>query len=151
MTKQKHMPKPNKKLILKAAIAIIAIILIIIIITTISKNLTKDNPKANLNLNLADSRIQSGEETFLSISIQNTGKVELIGTFNITVDDKQSVNITIDQDRLNFNLLEGEQIQRRIPISATSKAHRTDYEITVTALTQNQTITTNSIILSVRR
>ena len=148
---KKHMKKIDKGLLLKITLAAILLVILIISAISISNYLTRDDPKARLSLNLQDQRISSGDETFLSISIQNTGQVSLIGTFNITVDDPSSVNLTIQQDRLEFNLLEGEIIQRRIPITAKTIAHRTDYEITVEAIVLNESISEESIILSVRR
>lgn len=112
-----------------------------------------DEPKGRISADLEDSRIRSGEETRMVISARNTGSVPLIGYFNVSVDDPDSVEIYHpDPELLSFNLLPGDSIERRVNVQAVSKAYRTDYELTVNVVDVNDTrIGSDSAILSVRR
>ncbi len=104
-----------------------------------------------LELELEDNRISSEESTNMRVKIHNTGDEPFDGYFNLTVDDSESVNITIGDDRKQVSLRPGERVERITDISAVSKAYRTDYEITGSLVINGSIESSDSTILSVRK
>ncbi len=148
----KKTSKPLLKQWFPITIGVLVVVAIIIVVLIISSG-DSDLPRGKVSLELADSRIRSGESTQLFISAQNTGSGALVGRFNVSVDDPSSVNIEHPSpELLSFNLLPGDSIRRSVDVTGTSVAYRTDYEVTVKVLGENDTIIgSESIILSIRR
>ncbi len=149
---EKKKQKPLLKQWFPITIGVLVVVAVVLLIIIFSRGDT-DAPQGKVSLELDDSRIRSGEGTQLFISAQNTGSTPLTGSFNISVDDPSSVNISHpDPDLLRFNLLPGDSIRRAMDVEAVSLAYRTDYEISVSIIDDNRTVlSTETIILSVRR
>lgn len=141
------MNKPKKyfnKYYVYGAIALVVLLLLAFL-------LLKSPKQGSIDLSFTDSKINSGESTFLEVQITNTGDNQLMGFFNVTIDSPSNINMSISSDRTEVNLLAGESVNRRIPITGLSENYRSDYEFVVYLYSNNTLIDQGSAILTVRR
>lgn len=140
--------KPIFKYSIYAAIILTAITLVYMVWPEAS------TLKGYLTLSIDNRQVQTGEITHISMKATNSGEEPIIGAFNLSADDPQNVQIQIrDQDLLQINLLQGESIERRIAVNATSKAYKTVYELTGSIVSNNNEtiLATEQILLEVTR
>lgn len=142
------MDKPKKKFHFKyyAYLAVVVLVLILVLFLVF-----KPSKQGSIDLSFTDSRISSGDATFIEVEITNTGDSDLVGFFNITVDSPSNINMTLSGDRTEVNLLAGESVNRRIPLVAYSENYRSDYEFVIFLYANGSLIDRSSAILTVRR
>jgi len=147
----KENPKKNYNFYVWIGGLIIVIILVVYLMIAIIGSIKNVDLKGDLGVKLEDNKIASGEETYLIVKARNTGTELLEGEFKIQADDTGSVQVTYpNTEMLKFKLYPEESIERRIGITGTSKAIRTDYELDVVILGSNETvITKETIVLTV--
>ena len=150
MTRKKTLTKKEKLYALIGA-GIILLVLTILIITAYNNlfNNTTDR-SGRIQMELDDKKIESGEETKLSVTIQNTGTQLMEGELIIKTDDPNAVNVTHqDPSVMNIKLYEGESITRIFNVKGTTNAIRTDYKIIAEIQKNNETLSSNELILTV--
>lgn len=147
---KEHIKKHKKQYLFGVIILALILILFIVILITSSDS---DSVRGSLELKLEKKSIESGEKTYLLVSAKNTGKERIEAEFEVYADDISSVSISYPApELLKFSLLPGEGIERRLEVTATSKAVRTDYEITANMLSINNTIlSSKTTVLTVKR
>jgi len=132
--------------------ALVLLILIVALIYLFIQN-TSSSIKGELSANLDSNSIASGKSTFLTVSYKNTGDSIINAKFSVTADDSQAVSVQYpDESLLSFKLYPGDSVSRRFNVTGTTKAVRTDYQIAVFVLGDNETIVSSeNIILSVKK
>lgn len=132
--------------------ALVLLILIVALIYLFIQN-TSSSIKGELSANLDSNSIVSGKSTFLAVSYKNTGDSIINAKFSVTADDSQAVSVQYpDESLLSFKLYPGDSVSRRFNVTGTTKAVRTDYQIAVFVLGDNETIVSSeNIILSVKK
>lgn len=138
--------KHKKKLVFVAILVILAIV--IYFIATLW-----EPPVVNskLSANLESNTIISGESTFLVLKAYNAGTSELDGEF-VVDSEESSLNVSYpDNSLLSFKLLPGESITRKLNVTATTKAIRTDYELKVKIVSKGNTTAAKDVILTVKK
>jgi hypothetical protein len=147
---KEHIEKHKKKYTFLIFI-IFAAIIIFLILVGLSIFSSSDKPKGKLNLDFDDKHIDSGDNTYLSLGAKNTGTITLNGAFKVVIDDPTSITLSYPSpELLKFSLLPGESIERRMNVTATSKAYKTYYKFTVTIEGDNTTFAKNDVILTVK-
>jgi len=137
----KDKPKSNfnNYLWIGALIVVVVIVIYLIIVLLTPKN--NSDLKGELGAHLEDEKIASGEGTYLIVEAKNTGSKLLEAEFKIQADDASAVEVTYpDTEMLKFKLYPQESIKRRIGITGISKAIRTDYELDVVIVGNNESI-----------
>jgi len=133
------MPSPNKrKLYLSIGVFVVIVVIIIILLSSFGNN---NSTLSSVDAKLEDSKISSGSTTYLLVKATNIGTTPLAGKFSVAADDPESVHITYPNNTLlEFYLLEGESVERRLAVTAVSKAKRTDFEVSLTVEDLNGTV-----------
>lgn len=143
---QKHKKKYTAFIFL-----IFAAIIIIIILASLAIFSSPEKPKGKIGLSLDKKTMDSGETNYIYLKAKNTGSVPLSGEFKVTVDDSSSVKLSYPEpELLKFHLLQGESIERRMDVTATSTAYKTLYKVTATIDDDNTTYARDTIILTVK-
>ena len=143
----------KEKLYALAGVALIIIILIILGLVAYN-NLFGNNKRSDgrIIMTLDDEKIVSGTTTNLKITIQNTGRELLEGDLLIIADDPNAVNVTHqDPSVLYIKLYPQESITRILTVKGTTNAIRTDYKIFAEIQKNNETISSNDVVLTVTR
>jgi uncharacterized membrane protein len=151
MTRKNSLTKKEKLYVLGGLILLL--VGLFIIGTIIYNNLRSDNDvRGRIQMNLKDSRIISGDETSLTVTVTNTGNKLMAGDLLIVADDPTSVNVSHqDPNVLNVKLYPGESVTRIFSIVGTTNAIRTDYKIFAEIRKDNETISSNEVVLTVTR
>lgn len=151
MTQKKNTLTKKEKLYILSGVALIIIILAILGIIAYNNLFSNNNQaKGTINMNLKDSKITTNDETTLQITVKNTGKTLMEGELEVIPDDMQAVNVTHpDPSVLNINLYPDESITRVLSVRGQTKAIRTDYKIFARITHENETVSSNEIILTV--
>ncbi|MFP4567741.1 MAG: hypothetical protein ACLFN8_02235 [Candidatus Woesearchaeota archaeon] len=149
MKKKSELTKKEKSYMLIGA-GIILLIITILLVIAYNNLFGTTNSKGQIDMQLRDAKIKSGDETKLTITIRNTGKDLLEGTINIRADDTHAVNITHpDENVLSLKLYPGEAITRIFTLNGETNAIRTDYKLYAEIIYENKTIATKDLILTV--
>lgn len=151
--KRKSSLTKKEKLYATAGVALILIIILILGIIAYN-NLFGNNKRSEgrIIMTLDDEKIISGTETSLKILIQNTGKELLEGNLSIIADDPSAVNVTHqDTTVLNVKLYPKESVTRILNVKGRTNAIRTDYKIFAELVKNNETISSNDVVLTVTR
>ncbi|MGV8162264.1 MAG: hypothetical protein ACP5N2_02930 [Candidatus Nanoarchaeia archaeon] len=148
---KEHLEKHKKKYTLFVFLMLAAII-VFLILAALNMFSAPDKPKGKLELSFGDKTILTGDSTTFSVGAKNTGKLPLSGRFVAEVDDPSSVEMSYSSpELLSFELLPGESIVRVMNITATSKAYKTMYKITVKIEGNNLTYSSENVILTVKK
>lgn len=133
--------------------ALILLILIVALIYLFMQNASSSGVKGELSANLDSNSISSGKSTFLLVSYKNIGDTIMNAKFSVSADDSQAVSVEYpDESLLSFKLYPGDSVSRRFNVTGTTKAVRTDYQISVSVLGDNETtLSSENIILSVKK
>jgi uncharacterized membrane protein len=150
MTRKNTLTKKEKLYILSGAVLVIIILGILVIVAYNNLFGNSNTSKGTIEMSLADQNIITNDNTTLKVIIKNTGKTVLEGKLSITPDDTEAVKITHqDLDVLNIKLYPQESVTRILQVTGKTKAIRTDYKIFATITHENETISTNEIVLTV--
>ena len=146
-------PKPTTKYALIGVVVVIIIALILVYIFVFAARKIDLTMKGSLTAKLEDSSIESNSSTFLLIGGKNTGSKLLTAEFRVTPDDWNAVIIEYpNPELLKLKLLPKESVVRRMEVTGLSKAIRTDFEILVELVGENETvIDKETIVLTVRK
>lgn len=148
---KEHIEKHKTKYTVVVFIVLAAVIVILVLagLNAISFG-SKQKAKGSISVSFDDKTINSGKSTFMSIAAKNNGKIPLTGEFNIKIDNPDEVKINYPSpELLKFELMSGESVERRINITATSKAYKTYYKLTVSIEGANSTIAKEEALLIV--
>ncbi len=138
--------KTKKKLIF----AIIVLLVVLIVYVLISVFSVEDSSK--FSARLEKNVIKSGESTFLVLSAYNSGSSVIDAEFLVESDDSLSFNVSYpDESLLVFTLLPGESITRRLNVSATTNAIRTDYELVAKMVSSDNVSSSKKVVVSVKK
>lgn len=151
MRKNTLTKKEKKYIALASGIIILALL---ILVTIAYSNLfgSKTEAKGRIQMVLQDSKIVSGEETRLTVTVKNTGKSLLEGNLVILADDLDAVNVSHeDPSVLNVKLYPEESVTRVLKVVGQTNAIRTDYKITAEIKKDNETVSSNELVLTVTK
>ncbi len=152
MARKNTLTKKEKLYILAGATLIILILFILGFIAYNNLFGNTTSAKGTIEMELADSKIITEDETTLKITVKNTGKTVMEGKLTVIPDDSQAVNITHpDPLVLNIKLYPQESVTRVLTVIGTTNAIRTDYKIFATITHENETISSNEIVLTVTK
>ncbi|PIN80541.1 hypothetical protein COV13_03365 [Candidatus Woesearchaeota archaeon CG10_big_fil_rev_8_21_14_0_10_32_9] len=134
-------------------VGVLLVILAIVLLAVVF--LKPEEVTSKLSVNLEKSTIKSGETTFLVLTAYNSGSSELKGKFWVESEELTYVNVSYPNDALlNFVLMPGESITRKMNVSATTNAVRTDYELVaklISADNSSSTLASKKVLLTVRK
>lgn len=134
-------------------IIVVAIVVLVLIFYLANGLVSSSKAKGRLSVDIQDNSISSNDTTNLLVTARNSGKEPLEGEFKVSADDEDAVKVTYsEQELLKFRLLEDESITRSIEIQGFSKAIRTDYEIDVQIVGDNETVLdSETVLLTVKK
>ncbi|MGV8169097.1 MAG: hypothetical protein ACP5N3_03505 [Candidatus Nanoarchaeia archaeon] len=148
---KEHVEKHKKKYTLLVFL-IFAAVIVFLVLAGLNIFSSVEKPKGKLDLDFGDKNIVTGDSTSFLVGAKNTGKLPLSGKFVAEVDDPSSVTLSYSSpELLSFELLPGESIVRVMNVTATSKAYKTMYKITVSIEGDNVTYSSDYAILTVRK
>jgi len=152
------MKRKNSTIKKEKKYAITGIIFIILILIIIGFILYKDvfnkssDSKSKIIMDLDDTKIKSGENTALTITMKNKGDLLLEGNLIIIADDPKAVSISHqDPSVLNIKLYPGESVTRIFNVTGTTTAIRTDHKISAEIKKDNNIISSNDLILTINK
>jgi len=106
---------------------------------------------SQLNAELQDSMITSGEKTTIHVTVKNPYNKTFKGHLESHSESEQ-VQITYpDESNLDLTLYQDEEVKRVFTVNAESNTRRTDYELTITLMNESDTIANKTNVLSVTR
>lgn len=150
MSRKNSLTKKEKLYVL---VGIGVILLVLFILGYIAyNNLFNSKSQGRIEMTLDDSKIISGDETSLKVTVKNTGSALMEGNLSIIPDDFKAVNISHpDLSVLGIKLYPGESVTRLFSVVGTTNAIRTDYKIFARITKGNETVSSNDVVLTVTR
>ena len=148
----KSLPANTRKYIIIGVAVIIVALLIYLFFVIVGGN-SGLNSAGTLSASLENPSISTNGSTGLLVSVKNTGRSRLDAHIKVTPDDAQAVQVSYPEtDLLQVSLLPEESITRRILVQGFSKAIRTDYQLKVELLSDNETLLAQrDVVLTVKK
>jgi len=142
--------RTKKQLIFAGVILILVAIVVLLIVFWKPAEIS-----SRLSVQLEKSTIKSGETTFLVLTAYNSGSSELKGKFWVESEEFTYINVSYpDDELLSFVLMPGESLTRKMNVSATTNAVRTDYELVAKLISvdnTSNTLASKKVLLTVRK